>query len=372
MQVHANVCLKVPFSTALIDSMQEFSKATQYAYTYAHRNKVTSWKILHQKIYSKIRSFSKLPSQLCCKAIKSAIETKKSCKNRKAKFNEELAIQYDQRSYSFDFSGKCSLSSVDGRIKQQLYVPEYYLKNYGDWTIRSATLSKCRKNLFLNITVTRNILAARHTSSSKCVGIDLGINNLAVTSDAMFFKGVKIEFARFQRLRTRLQMKGTKSAKRHLKKLSGKQKRFMKSINHEISKRIASSIGAGDIIVMEKLHGIRARKRGKTLNGLISNWAFYQLRTFIEYKAIRRRAIFMVVPPAYSSKTCNRCNDVLSKRPKNAGFFRCLNCGYSCNADFNASLNLKKRVNAMRNTLGLLVNQPIVAESFSQPLATSS
>ena len=137
----------------------------------------------------------------------------------------------------------------------------------------------------------------------------------------------------------------------------------MRSINHEVSKHIVSRINAGDIIVMENLYGIRKKRRGRTLNRLLSNWAFFQLRQFIEYKTMKKGAFFVTVPPHYTSKTCSRCNNISSRRPNNAGFFRCLNCGYSCNADLNASFNLRKQTKALLNVCGLPVNQPIVAKN---------
>jgi IS605 OrfB family transposase len=365
MITQATIRLKIPYSQSLIDTMVEFSKATQHAYDHAVKNKINSWKTLHQRTYGKIRGFSRLPSQLCCKAIKFALETKRRHRNRKVNFSKQLTVQYDKRSYSFDFSGKCSLSTIKGRLKLSLYIPKYYLETYGGWDVRSATLSKFGKELFLNVVVAKEANPGSFIpQNNKIIGVDLGINNLAVTSEKQFFRGVKTHVARFQRLRSKLQSKGTKPARKHLKKVSGRQTRFMRSINHEISKRIVSRINAGDIVVMEDLQRIRSKRRGKALNRLLSNWAFAQLREFIEYKCIRKGAIFAAVPSHYSSKACSRCNEILSARPKNAGFFRCLNCGYSCNADLNASFNLKGRADALRNALGLSVNQPIVAEDI--------
>ena len=182
MLCQATMHLKVPHSDALIQTMIEFSNASQFAYNYARKNKINSWKTLHQRTYKEIRQRSKLPSQLCCKAIKFALETKKGCRNRKADFSKELTIQYDKRSYSFDFSGKCSLSTINGRIREILYIPDYYLERYKEWDIRSAGLSKNGKELYLNVVVCREISPAATTESSKIVGVDLGINNIAVSS----------------------------------------------------------------------------------------------------------------------------------------------------------------------------------------------
>jgi IS605 OrfB family transposase len=368
MITQATIRLKVPSSNSLIDTMFEFSKATQHAYDYAVKHRVNSWTTLHQMLYGNIRSFSKLPSQLCCKAIKFALETKKRHRNRKVNFSKQLTIQYDKRSYSFDFSGKCSLSTIKGRLKLNLDIPQYYLETYKDWDVRSATLSKLGKDLFLNVVVAKEVNPSSFIpKENKIVGIDLGINNLATTSEKQFFRGVRTHIARFQRLRSQLQSKGTSSARKHMKRLRGRQRRFMRSVNHEISKSIISQLNAGDVVVMEDLRGIRRKRRGKALNRLLSNWAFAQLKGFIEYKAMRAGVMFMIVPPHYSSKTCSRCNEILSTRPKNAGFFKCLNCGYSCNADLNASFNLKGRTDALRNVLGLSVDQPIVAGNYCFP-----
>jgi putative transposase len=365
MLMQATMRLKVPYSRQLTETMKEFSKATQHAYDYARNNRIASWKALHQRLYKDMRKSFRLTSQLTCKAIKFALETKRGCRNRKADFSRELAVQYDQRSYTFDFSGNCSLSTLEGRYKTVLYIPEYYLKTYGDWKITGATLSKLGKDLFLNVVVEKEPCSSGICPNGKTIGVDLGISNLATTSEGQFFKGVKHHIAGFQRLRSGLQSKGTKSAERHLRLLKGRQTRFMKDLNHRISKQIAEGMQAGDIVVMENLRGIRTKRRGKELNRLLSNWAFSQLRSFVEYKVIRKGGIFIAVPPHYSSKTCSRCHEIFSERPKKAGFFRCLNCGYSCNADLNAAVNLRDRTDAMRNVLGLFVNQPIVGNHIN-------
>ena len=60
-----------------------------------------------------------------------------------------------------------------------------------------------------------------------------------------------------------MQSKGTKSSKRLLKKISGREKRFMRQCNHEISKEIISPLNPGDTVILEKLNGIRKIKGNK-------------------------------------------------------------------------------------------------------------
>jgi putative transposase len=68
-------------------------------------------------------------------------------------------------------------------------------------------------------------------------GIDLGIENIVVDSDKEILESKQVEDIRrkYSRLRSDLQHMGTRSAKRKLKKLSGKERRFKKDTNHVIS-----------------------------------------------------------------------------------------------------------------------------------------
>ncbi len=94
------------------------------------------------------------------------------------------------------------------------------------------------------------------------LGVDLGIINLATDSEGESFSGEAVEKnrKRHHALRQRLQKRGTRNAKRHLKKLSGKEARFKRNTNHVISKRIVSKAKAnGQGIAIEELRHIRKR-----------------------------------------------------------------------------------------------------------------
>jgi hypothetical protein len=65
-----------------------------------------------------------------------------------------------------------------------------------------------------------------------------------------------------------LQAKGTASAKRKLKRLSGREKRYINTVLHQISRAFINNLKKGDIVVMEKMTGIRNNaKHRKSQNG---------------------------------------------------------------------------------------------------------
>jgi len=196
------------------------------------------------------------------------------------------------------------------------------------------------------------------------LGIDLGIKNLAVDSDGEVHSGEKIQNARTKSdaLKSRLQQCGTKSAKKHLKKLSGKMARFSKDTNHCISKKlVAKAKDTSSVIVLEDLSGIRKRATvRKSQRRSQHSWGFYQLRQFVEYKASIAGVPVVYIDPAYTSQECPICHHISRSNRPTRDDFSCVCCGFSGPADTIAARNIAARV---------AVNLPIVARFFAQPQA---
>ncbi len=191
------------------------------------------------------------------------------------------------------------------------------------------------------------------------LGVDLGIVNLATDSEGETFSGKQVDKVRerYAKLRATLQSAGTRSAKRHLVKLSGRERRFRRNINHAISKKIvAKAKDTGKAVALENLEGIRAsttvRKAQKSRN---HSWAFRQLRSFIEYKAALAGVSVILVNPRGTSHICPVCGHNERGNRPNRNTFRCMKCGLSGCADHIAAINIAIRA---------AVNQPIVSGNF--------
>jgi IS605 OrfB family transposase len=188
------------------------------------------------------------------------------------------------------------------------------------------------------------------------MGVDLGIRNLAVDSDGAKHTGDKVEVVRQKqaRLKAELQSVGTKSSKKKLKALSGKEARFRADTNHTISKTLVSKAkDTGRGIALEDLKGInnRATVRRNQRNMRFS-WGFYQLRSFIEYKARLSGVPIAIVNPANTSITCPECDCINKRNRRSQAEFCCKSCGYTDHADHVGAVNIARRA---------AVNQPIVA-----------
>ena len=185
------------------------------------------------------------------------------------------------------------------------------------------------------------------TPATEFLGVDMGIVNIATLSTGERMSGSQLNRVRNKnvRLRAKLQRKGTTSATRVLKNLSGRESRFSTNTNHVISKRIvAEAKRTGKGIAVEDLTGIRDRVRlRKPQRAALHSWAFAQLGAFLTYKACTAGVAFIAVNPAYTSQDCHTCGHRDKKNRPNQSTFACQKCGVSLHADENAALNIATR-----------------------------
>jgi putative transposase len=325
----------------LKDINSKYLRAVQYCVTQSALHDVKHKFELHNLIYKEIRQKFGLKSQFAINCIAKGFESYKSSKKLKGRTPQikSAPIIFDKRLSSFK-GDSIRLATNKKRIDVPLNIADYYSK-YSDWEYQTCMLINKKGISYLNITFSKDIQPDKCNSQITSVGVDVGVNNLAVCSDGKVFKGHKTRIMQHNYLRKKLQRKGTKSAKRLLQKLSGKQKRYMCWVNHNVSKEIVSS---ADEIILEDLKGIRKNKKGKHFNRWLNSWSFYQLQTFIDYKAELVGKTVTYVNPYMTSQTCSNCSpkigEVLGSRYYDS--FSCSHCGFSCQSDLNASYNLRR------------------------------
>ncbi|AFU60284.1 transposase, IS605 OrfB family [Candidatus Nitrososphaera gargensis Ga9.2] len=343
----------------LLATMRKYNEAANFLAEQAFRLKIANKVELQKRFYYQLREQFNLSAQFAVRVISKVVEAYKRDKSIKPVFRELGAIQYDQRNISWKGLDKVSLITLKGRIKLRTRIGEYQ-KARSD-RIRGQADLIYRKGEFYLIAVV-DAPEESEFDPIGAIGIDLGIENLATDSDGQVFSGEKVEKVRkrYNGLRARLQKKGTRSAKRHLKKMSGREKRFKRDINHVISKAIVSKAkGTLRAIALEDLSGIRSRATvigRKQQRDRHSKWSFRQLRAFVEYKAKRDGVPVKFVDPKNTSRECPKCHNIDARNRHTRNHFKCTECGYEAMADHVAACNIAARA---------AVNQPIVAPLFS-------
>jgi len=341
MKVVATAKVKLAeVSPVLDDTMKVYAQAVQFCVDIAWRQKIKSKAQLQQRCYYEVKERFGLQAQLVINAITQAVEMVKSA-HSKPEVSKELSIRFNFprcASIAHDWTF-LSLSTIEGRVKFQITLPEVF-EHYLEWKLVESTLIKDYKGRFFFCFTFSKEVAIQPTRSNHCtiLGVDLGVNSLAVTSDGDFFGSVKQQRVRWERLVAELQSKGTRAATRKLQRASGTWKRFMTWVNHNVSKRIVEKLSEGDVLVMEDLTYIR---QTASYNRWVHKWAFRELQQFLEYKATLKSVRVAYVRPHYTSKECNRCHCRNTSRHR--GFFECHTCGHTLNSDLNGSRNIARR-----------------------------
>jgi len=299
---------------------------------------------LHKQTYYFLRGqHPELPSNLliqarvkATEAVASALVLKKKGRKTSRPRSQLCPARYNQRTYTLKWDQKTvSLASTEGRLTIPFQVPAYALK-YAGYPTATADLILRKNRLWLHVVV--DVPAPQIRPTDEVVGVDLGINRPAVTSNNRFLgerRWKELE-ARTFRLRRSLQAKGTRSARRHLRRLSGKQLRRRRDHDHVLSKRIVQTASEGETIVLENLTDIRKRVKRRRKGGhqrRLHSWSFDQLAGFVTYKAQEKGIRVVKVDPRKTSQTCTQCGHAHRSNRKSQSVFKCRQCGYELNAD---------------------------------------
>ena len=260
-------------------------------------------------------------------------------------FRAEAAQAFDDRNLSYFLDKKTvSIWTINGRLKtvkfecsdEQLELLRSYRRGETDLINDNGIFY-----LIAGIELPEKLIR----TVEDYLAFDSGIVNIATTSDGDNWSGGAVTLRRKKNraLRAKLQAKGTKSAKRLLKKRSKKETRFVRDVNHCISKKIveqAKRTNRG--IAHENLKGIRDRARlNKPNRTELNSWAFAQLFELVAYKAKLAGVPVQVVDPAYSSQLCPECGTVGRGNRPSRDIFRCSSCAYTGPADIIAARNIR-------------------------------
>lgn len=345
-------------SQALKETLETANAACNCVSGIAWESKTFGQYNLQKRVYRLIRDTFDLSAQVVVRCIAKVADAYKLDKESERTFKRHGAIAFDDRILSWKTDKQIvSIWTVEGRHKIPYTCGERQ-KRLLESRIGETDLVY-RKGKFYLLAVCE-VPEPTPQDVDDVLGVDFGIVKLATDSDGEEFTGEQVEAERKWHADRRaiLQKVGTRSAKRKLKKMSGKQRRYQADVNHCISKRLV--LKAKDtkrIIAIEDLKGIRARTTvRKVQRAKHHNWAFAQLRSFLSYKAQMNGVRVIAVDPRNTSRTCSACGHCEKANRKSQSEFVCKVCHHSQNADLNAALNIR--------ALGI-VKLPMVSSSIA-------
>ena len=240
------------------------------------------------------------------------------------------------------------------RVKEYGYIPK-------NTNIKSGTITKIANRYFLSLIIEVKDIVKTENTSTKGLGIDLGIKDTAICSDGKIFKNInktikvkklKKKLKREQRKMSR-SYEYSKSKKIKLQELKNFNKKKLKvqkifyrlnCIRDDYNNKIVDEITRAKLkyITIEDLK-VSNMIKNKHLSKAIQEQNFYSIRTKLINKCKERNIELRIVDTFYpSSKTCSCCGSVKKDLKLNDRIYKCYNCGIEIDRDYNASINLEK------------------------------
>jgi putative transposase len=360
---------------ALAETCRQFTGVFNAVCTLGWQLALSNTIKLHHATYYQLKvDYPQLVSDLhiqarikASEALRSALALRKRGRTVSQPRAAACPPRYNRHTFRLDWQHRSvRLSLVGGRETIGFRLPGYAAK-YAGYPTATADLICHKRRWWLHLTI--SLPKPEIAATGQAVGIDLGLTCPAVTSSNYFLgkRAWKAVEGRLLHLKRALQKKGSRSAKRHLKRVRHKQARFRRDCDHQLSRQLVSAVEAGTTLVLENLSGIRGRikaRRKTPTKRRLHSWSFAQLRAFIEYKAEERGCMVVAVAPQHTSQRCSCCGHTARTNRRSRELFVCRVCGFSLHADLNAARNIaaKYHVESGRATFDRLpVNQPIVS-----------
>ena len=359
---------------------EQYRQACNFVSQYIFDNQFDlTYQSLNKKLYSDLRVLFGLKSQLAQSSIKTTIARYKTVKQQLFQnpyryknedgrwqripktlewlwnpvfFCRPQADLVRNRDYSFVDDGQVLSINTLGKRTKCTFEGEHFAGYLNvSYQLGTAKLVELKGRWYLHIPVTKAVEDFQKECVRHVVGIDRGLRFLVVSYDEQgktkFVSGKKIATKRhkFQEVRKQLQAKGTKSAKRKLKAISGRENRWISDVNHQISKTLVQKYGKDTLFVLEDLAGVSFEEsnlsRTAKQNYDLRSWSFYQLEQFLTYKAHENRSEVLKVSAKYTSQRCPKCGIIRkANRDHHKHLYSC-QCRYKSNDDRIGAMNIQ-------------------------------
>ena len=379
--------------SAVVETRKQYARAFNMSAECLINNSSTSKRFLHRMQYERIKeACPSLPTGLMQCARDVAVEAvrnwngkrtelrqkhpKKAERMRRPSMKEKCTMRYDVRTVTLRGS-QLTFSTCEKRIKTIITIPGFFTARYPEtdgWKLKGANIGMDRKRrVFVNLIYECPDPVIEENNDGKIVGLDRGVYNIVTTSEGVHYgaKDARRVKRKYSHVRSVLQEKGTRSAKRRLKAISGCEKRFVHDQNHCISRKLANTDGAVSVYVLEDLSSMNMLrlkgKSNKTMRKWLSNWSYSDLEAKLSYKCQKNGIRVELVDARYTSQKCSVCKTI-DKASRKGNRYVCRHCGSIMHADVNAAINIRDNyITRVMQSGQAAVNQPYGWSATGRP-----
>jgi len=348
----------------IMDLMEEYRLVVNEAskIQFSDLKNLSALRVFHNKFYYPARDkFPEVPSQVIIKAEQECLATYKTIRSNKHKITSpfeknNLSLRLDKRLYSHvkDDKSKIRITTKERKKEFQIALYPKIEQLMSQYQFVDPLLFVKNGKLMISLTFDT---AIEPLKASLCLGVDLGIRRTAACSDGRLIIDKKFnkEKRELRYLKRQLQSHGTKSSRKHLKKIKHKEKNKNKNQTHLVANEILKT--NANIISLENLKGIKIKKyKTQNKNG-VSQVPFFELRRVLTYKAKNMGKHVCLVSPAWTSQI-DSSSGIREGERRGCRFYA--KSGLVYDADINAAINIARRSKHPISQGNLLDGQGIV------------
>jgi putative transposase len=208
-------------ATALLHTLEVANAACNHISSVAWQQQVFGKFDLQKLCYETVRESFGLAAQTTIRCLAKVGDSYKLDRKSQRRYRPHGSIAYDDRILSFNLHApSVSIWTTSGRQAIPFTAGEQQMRRLE--SRQGETDLVYRRGAFY-LLATCNVDEPTPDVVDTALGVDLGVSNIATTSDGETISGSQINNVRYRhrRLRTKLQKKGTKAARRRLKQLAG-------------------------------------------------------------------------------------------------------------------------------------------------------
>lgn len=327
--------------------LEDFRDMVNFCIDYAYKRRITSYAKLRKGVYEEWKRRWNYSTHFCHSACKIALAMLKTYrkKHKEGKpMAKKLFMQLGPQLYKF--YGDSIRISVRPRqfIFLKLKYGEYQKKFIEAWREEKLKTGEITINETKIIIPFKKVVDLQDPND--WIAIDVNESNVTTVSSNPHvlridhdLRTIHTTYFNIRRRAQKLAKHKPKTARRLLKKYSGRERRKARDLCHKISRTVVDFTKQHSFgVIMEDLKGIRERIRyGRQMNRRLHYWNFRRLQFYIEYKAKLEGLPVVYVSPRGTSSLCPVCGGRLA--PNGHRRMKC-ECGYENDRDVTACINM--------------------------------
>ena len=354
------------FINKMIGGVRVMYNAVLYRKQKYYSEHKESLKIKPTDLYDEFHWMRELDSQGLCNAFQDLNKAYTNWFNSMSKKTKQCSKEpkYKAKSHSGSYRNAMCLKEVYELFRNdKICLPKLKLVSFKAnidlnriKKIYNVTIKKTNTNKYF-CSICCDYEVTKYEQTGNCIGLDLGIKDLIITSDGTkyenkkFIKNSEKKIKHLQRNYSRKE-KGSKNQEKARLKLAIAHEKLGNKRKDYLQKLTTSTVKDNSIICIEDLN-VKGMMKNHKLAKSIADCSFSMVRSMLDYKCRwYDRKLIVIDRWSPTSKTCSCCGHVMKDWNLGIREWTCPNCHTNHDRDINAAQNILSKGMKILDTVG--------------------